>query len=142
MKFEVDIDVFNHEYVQQPSSKDIILKLDEILTLLRSNTMITVQDVLNAVTAEQSQVADAVNALTQQVQDLQSVLVTGSQVTQADLQNIITSVGAIFTLPAVGGVGGGGTGTGVDAGGGGVVGGNVGGTDVGGAVPADPVPVV
>ena len=144
MKFEVDIDVFNHEYVQQPSSKDIILKLDEILTLLRSNTMITVQDVLNAVTAEQSQVADAVNALTQQVQDLQSVLVTGSQVTQADLQNIITSVGAIFTVPAVGGGGtvGGGTGTGVDAGGGGVVGGNVGGTDVGGAVPADPVPVV
>ena len=71
-----------------------------------------------------------------------TVKIAPTLVTQADLQNIITSVGAIFTLPAVGGVGGGGTGTGVDAGGGGVVGGNVGGTDVGGAVPADPVPVV
>ena len=99
MKFDIDLNIFNHEYVQQ-SSKDIVLMLEEILTLLRSNTMITVQDVLNAVTAEQSEVAAALNALTQQVKDLQSVLVTGSQVTQADLQNIITSVEAIFTVPA------------------------------------------
>ena len=98
MKFDIDLNIFNHEYVQQ-SSKDIVLMLDEILTLLRSNTMLTVQDVLNAVNAEQSEVAAALNALTQQVKDLQSVLVTGSQVTQADLQNIITSVEAIFTVP-------------------------------------------
>ena len=136
MKFDIDLNIFNHEYVQQ-SSKDIVLMLDEILTLLRSNTMITVQDVLNAVTAEQSEVAAALNALTQQVKDLQSVLVTGSQVTQADLQNIITSVEAIFTLPAapaglgvVAGAGGGGA---VDAGGA---------VAVVGTVPADPVPVV
>ena len=141
MKFDIDLNIFNHEYVQQ-SSKDIVLMLDEILTLLRSNTMITVQDVLNAVTAEQSEVAAALNALTQQVKDLQSVLVTGSQVTQADLQNIITSVEAIFTPNPVAGVGGGG----IVGGGAGVVdAGGVGAGSGGGgavAVPVDPTPIV
>ena len=131
MKFEIDLNINNHECVQS-TSKDIVAMLVEILTLLRSNTMLTVQDVLNAVTAEKNEVAGQLNALTQQVKDLQSVLVTGSQVTQADLQNIITSVEAIFTVPAAPVVGG-------DVGGAGT--GGIGGTDVGG-VPADPVPVV
>ena len=118
--------------------------------------MLSVQDVLNAVTAEKNEVAGQLNALTQQVKDLQSVLVTGSQVTQADLQNIITSVEAIFTPNPVVGVGGGGivgAGAGgvIDAGGvgaGGAVGVTAGaGADAGGtgvvAVPvADPTPIV
>ena len=102
--------------------------------------MLSVQDVLNAVTAEKNEVAGQLNALTQQVKDLQSVLVTGSQVTQADLQNIITSVEAIFTPNPVAGVGGGG----IVGGGGtsGVV--DAGGAQAGGGVvvadPVSPVP--
>ena len=143
MKFEIDLNINNHECVQS-TSKDIEAMLVEILTLLRSNIMLTVQDVLNAVTAEKNEVAGQLNALTQQVKDLQSVLVTGSQVTQADLQNIITSVEAIFTPnPVAGGA----------VGGGGIVGGGAGVVDAGGvgagsggggavAVPVDPTPIV
>ena len=141
MKFEIDLNINNHECVQS-TSKDIAAMLVEILTLLRSNIMLSVQDVLNAVTAEKNEVAGQLNALTQQVKDLQSVLVTGSQVTQADLQNIITSVEAIFTPNPVAGVGGGG----IVGGGAGVVdAGGVGAGSGGGgavAVPVDPTPIV
>jgi hypothetical protein len=77
----------------------ILIKQDRVLREiheLRRLIMATKQEVLDAIAAEKTQVAAALDELAAQIQTLKDQIAAGTPVTAADLDDIVSAVNDIF----------------------------------------------